>query len=423
MSRPPRLTLNRSLCQALYLGLARLVGWSGRWHPQGDCRDARGRITPPGQAPRLWLHAGTRTGLDTAGPLARAWQARHPGAGVIITVRSEAALVEARAAFDGDTLVTPLVQDTPAAARRFLDSAVPDLALSLGPAPWPALSQALAQRGIPWLWLITRVLPAPWRWLDRLPCLLRPALDRTAALLVGHDDDREALLAREVPPERIAVTGSPLLDHDPPPDPKAARRLRSALGGRPILFFEGTEPGEEELLAGVCRHLPAPFQHWLMVLTPGDAARVPALAERLDRFGLGVAVASHGDALTPGTHIYILDDPEQRGPLLAAADAVVLGGTWVQGHKDADPRAAAAAGRGILYGPYLQHHREAVRILDSAGAARQAANVNNLLAALRRWLQNPGEAEAAGRRGRETVAPHRGAHQRVIGELERRLDG
>jgi len=412
-----------ALCRAGYLGLGGLLGWTGRWHPAGDRRDRRGAPAEvPGAGPRLWLHAGTRAGLDSAWPLARGWRSRHPGAGVLITVRTEAALAEGRAAAPEGVAVALLPQDTPAAARRFLAGLDPAAALNLGPAPWPALARALARRGTPWLWLVTQFLPAPWRWSDRLPCLFRPVLEGVEVLL-GDAGDREALLARGADPQRLAVTGSPLLDHEPAAERKAGRQLRTALGGRPILLFEGTEPGEEELLAGICRHLPAPFEHWLMVLCPADPARIPDLAERLARFELGVAVASRGEALTPSTHIYLLDAPEQRDPLLAAADAVVLGGTWVQGFAGADPRAAAAAGRGILYGPYLQRHREAVRVLDAAGAARQAPNVNNLLAALRQWLQHPGEAEAAGRRGRETVAPHRGARERVLERLDRHLGG
>jgi 3-deoxy-D-manno-octulosonic-acid transferase len=422
MTRAAPSALAARLCQGAYGALARSLAWTGRWQPAGDARDRHGRVAAaPGRAPRLWLHAGTRAGLDTAWPLVRGWQARHPGAGVVVTVRSAAALSEARAAAPADTLVTLLPQDHPRSARRFLASAAPDLAVTLGPAPWPALSRALTRRAVPWLWLVTRVLPAPWRWLDRLPCLFGPTLTGADAVLLGHADDREALLARGARAQQLAITGSPLLDHAEPPDRKSARQLRAALGGRPILFFEGTEPGEEELLAGICRHLPAPFEHWLMVAAPADPGRTPALAERLARFELGVAVASRGEALTPRTHIYLLDDAEQRAPLLAAADAVVLGGTWVQGYAGADPRAAAAAGRGIVYGPYLQRHREAVRLLDAADAARQAANVNNLLASLRQWLQHPGEAEAAGRRGRDLLAPHRGALERILDQLDAHL--
>jgi 3-deoxy-D-manno-octulosonic-acid transferase len=315
----------------------------------------------------------------------------------------------------------PAPADAPRALERFL-ARPPVAALNLGPALRPATADALARRGIPWPWLVARFHERAWRPARRVPCLYRPPLAAPATILAGDEATRTGMgrfLPDPAPP--VTVTGSPLLEAPDAPDRRAARELRGALGGRPVLAFPDTEPGEEELLTGVCRHIPAPFTHWLMAVMPADPARGPYLAEHLAGFGLTTALASRGDALTPATAVYILDDAGQAPLFQAAADMVVLGGTWVQGPGGADPRPAAAAGRGILAGPYGHRHREAVEALEEAGAVHRTPNVNNLLAGIRQWLQHPGAADAAGRAGRELVAAHRGATQRIVTALDRHL--
>jgi len=254
-----------------------------------------------------------------------------------------------------------------------------------------------------------------------MPCLFRGAMLRADAVLLGEAEEATTLEELGIPAERIRTVGNPLLDAPEPAGARDARQLRSALRGRPLLVFYATEPGEEELLAGVCQQLPAPFTHWLMVLIPAAPERAGELDERFTRFELEPALASRGDAIGKETRVYLLDQADQQPLFLAAADAVVLGGTWIHGFAGADPLPAAAAGRPILYGPYAHRHREVLRILDLAGAARQAPNVNNLLASLRRWLQHPGEAQAAGRSAREALSPHRGAVARVTGILDQQL--
>lgn len=407
-----------ALCEALYRNGTRLL------HPL--LARARPGTTLPAAArregPRLWLHAGTRAGLQTASGLLPGLRIRFPELQVLLTVVSEPARAEAERDWGGEGVrVGYLPPDTPRAARRFLHRARPDAAVCLGPGLWPNLARALAHSGTPWVWLVTAVLPAPWRRVRRLPCLYRPTLRRPARILLAREADRTPLEDLGVPADRIAFAGNPLLDAAEPPPRREARRLRGYLKGRPLLFFTGTEPGEEELFAGVCSQLPAPFTRWLMLLEPADPRRGPELAERLARFGLKPALASRGDALGPDIRVYVLDDPEQAPVLLAAADAVVLGGTWIRGFAGADPLPAAAAGRPVVYGPYLGRHREGVLALNEAGATREAPNLNQLLATLRRWLQQAGEAEATGRRGRELVAAHRGARERVGDHLARYL--
>jgi 3-deoxy-D-manno-octulosonic-acid transferase len=221
-----------------------------------------------------------------------------------------------------------------------------------------------------------------------------------------------------VPAGRIRVTGDPVLDSPEEADPAAGRELRVQLGGRPLLFALGAAPDEPEMLAGLCQHLPGNFSGWLLVIEPADPAEGPALAERLARFDLAPARAAAGEAIARATRVYILDDPSPRDALLNAADWVILGGTWAQGNAAADPRPAAARGKGLLYGPYPHRHRTAIHALWEAGAARQAPSANHLLAAMSEWLSHPGEADRAGRAARELTAHHRGAAQAAADLLD-----
>lgn len=370
--------------------------------------------TAPG--PRLWLHAGTRAGLDTAALLLPAWRARHPDTPVLVTTASAEAYEEARQLSGVEPW--PLPPDAPRAMRRFLDAATPDRALALGPALRPITAEALAARHIPWLWLVDRFLPVPWRPLQRLPSLYRRVLTAPAAVCAGREADAAQLRGQGVPAERVHITGDPVLDCAERADPAAGRELRVRLGGRPLLFALGVAPDEPEMLAGLCDHLPGNFSGWLLVIEPADPAGGPELAERLARFGLAPARAAAGEAISRETRVYILDDPAPRDALLDAADWVILGGTWVQGNAAADPRPAAARGKGILYGPYPHRHRTAIHALWEAGAAQQAPSANHLLAAMRQWLSHPGEADRAGRAGRTLVETHRGAAERITALLD-----
>ena len=373
---------------------------------------------PPTADDWLWLQAGTSAGLDAAWPVISLLRARRPELAVHATVATEAGRERAAAPDAPWTSWGAAPPEGPRALARFL-STPPKAALSMGPALRPVSAHTLIEAGIPWLWLVPHFHERAWRPVRRLPCLYRFPLQAPTAILAGDEATRTGMarfLPQPSPP--VTIAGSPLLDALDPADRRQARQLRGALGARPLLAFPQTEPGEEELLAGVCRHIPAPFTHWLMVVMPADPGRGPTIRDHLAGFGLTTALASASDPLTSDTTVYVEDRAEHQTLFQAAADLVVLGGTWVQGPGGADPRPAAAAGRGILAGPYGHRNREAVEALEAAGALQRTPNVNNLLAGIRQWLQHPGSADNAGRNGRALVAAHRGSTTTVAAHLE-----
>ncbi|MES2570840.1 MAG: hypothetical protein V4710_12410, partial [Verrucomicrobiota bacterium] len=85
-----------------------------------------------------------------------------------------------------------------------------------------------------------------------------------------------------------------------------------------------------------------------------------------------------------------------------------------------NPMEPAAAGRPVIFGPFMENFGPVVRSLLQARAAVQVANALELEAAICGLLRDPKVADALGRSAREVVLAHAGATGRTVrllGEL------
>ncbi|MDB5434132.1 MAG: 3-deoxy-D-manno-octulosonic acid transferase, partial [Phenylobacterium sp.] len=125
--------------------------------------------------------------------------------------------------------------------------------------------------------------------------------------------------------------------------------------------------------------------------------------------GLGFAVARRaaGEALEPATTAYVVDTLGELGAFYAVADAVVMGGSFVEGIGGHNPLEAARLEAAIVTGSHVFNARDIYAGMFAEAAAIEAADGVALARHIRGLLDNPvvarriGEAAAAyaGRQG------------------------
>lgn len=101
----------------------------------------------------------------------------------------------------------------------------------------------------------------------------------------------------------------------------------------------------------------------------------------------------------------------------AAADCAFIGGSLVAtgGHN---PIEALALGVPAVFGPHMFNFTEIAHLTLAAGAGRQVADEDGLIAAVRAYLGDAGVRDAASAAGESLVRTHQGALRRTLSLLE-----
>jgi 3-deoxy-D-manno-octulosonic-acid transferase len=102
------------------------------------------------------------------------------------------------------------------------------------------------------------------------------------------------------------------------------------------------------------------------------------------------------------------------------ADLVFVGGSLVNigGHNILE---AALLQKPVLYGPHMQNFKEIARLMRAAHAGLQVKSADDLYRHMRILLENPEEALRIGENGHHLLEQNRGATQRTLEVILRRL--
>lgn len=409
-----------SLLWLLVLPLALLrLAWRARRQPAylkhvGE-RLGRYRVRAPGRV--IWVHAVSVGETRAAEPLVRALLERWPEHSVVLTHMTPTGRETSKALFGSESRVLRvyLPYDLNCLVRRFLRHFRPAFGVIMETELWPNLLAACRRRKIPVMLANARLSERSARRYARMPALT--GLTMRALAAIGAQTAADAARLSGLGAERVSITGNIKFDIAPPPAAQElAARFRERFGARPVLLAASTREGEEGPLLDAFARLAPPDV--LLALVPRHPQRFDEVAELVRTRGLALQRRSEESPIEAATRVWLGDSMGEMFAYYAAADAALIGGSWLPlGGQNLIE--ACAVGTPVIVGPHTFNFQVVAEQAIAAGAARRASDIEDGVTQALALLRDAEARGAMATAGRKFAEAHRGATQRSIELLER----
>lgn len=370
----------------------------------------------------IWVHAVSVGEVQAAAVLIRALCKRYPQVPLLVTTATPTGAQRVRSMFADQVRHAFLPYDTPGAVRRFLERSRPRIAIVMEREIWPNLYRECARRGVPIVMASARVSAASARRHRKFSALFAPALATNVAVAAQTEADAERYRSIGADPAAVQVTGNIKFDLEIPHETRnAGASLRtSQFANRPVWVAGSTHAGEEESVLDAHRLVRAARPEALLILAPRHPDRFAEVAVLLRARGVSFASRSSGVAVTPQNEVLIGDTLGELTTFYAASDVAFVGGSLVPigGHNLLEPAALATP---IVLGPHNFNAPEIASMMLAVGAARQVENAQELGEAVLDLFTSPERRREMGAKGAQVVEQNRGALERLMNIIERRI--
>jgi 3-deoxy-D-manno-octulosonic-acid transferase len=386
----------------------------GKEHPE-RLAERRGEASEPRPAgPLIWLHGASVGEMLAAVPLIE--RIRNLGFAALVTsgTVTSAALAEHR--LPPGTLHQFVPLDAPRYVKRFLNHWKPDLALFIESDLWPNLILAAAQRRIPMILINGRLSDRSFRRWRKVPSVIGALLSRFDMCLTQSAADAERYSELGAP--RVSSTGNLKLDAPPPPVNEAElRKLKAAIGVRPVIAAASTHPGEETTIIAAHRRLRAKNPSLLTIIAPRHPERGESITEIAKVADLKVGLRSRGEPPNKDIDVYVADTLGELGLIYRLAPIVFMGGSLAS-HGGQNPIEAIRLDAAVVHGPNVWNFAEIYSTLDAAKGAKLVTDEESLLLELSAWLHNPGARRVVADAGSQAMRQLGGALERTLAALD-----
>ena len=311
--------------------------------------------------------------------------------------------------------------------RKSLNIIRPDLIILVETEIWPNFVLEAKARDIPLILVNGRISDRSFPRYRMAGKLLPPILDTISDYCMQSEQDSRRIRHLGAPAGRVRVTGNLKFDMQPPridTDELEALRRELRLPRNARIWVAGsTHDGEETQLTDVYQRLREICPELFLVLVPRHPERCRQVQDELGKRNIAAvlrsSLAEMNRDLQPG-EIMIVDTLGEVLKLYALSDLVFVGGSLVDigGHNILE---AALLKKPVMYGSHMQNFKEIARLVRAAHAGLQVKNADELYRQMRILIENPDEAMRIGENGHHLLEQNRGATQRTLEVIDRRM--
>lgn len=403
----------------------------------------------PEQRPgAIWLHAVSVGEALSGVALGKRLKELYPQRPLIIstTTTTGYALAKERMPFADAVIYFPF--DWTFCVRKVMNAVKPALVLVLETEIWPNFLQEAKRHNVPVVFLSGRIsdrsLVRYKKYLGAFGFYLRPfltsVLDNAAAFLMQTETDADRIRALGAPPARVRVSGNLKYDMVLPEPTALSSWLEQECKRRqrwPVIVAGSVVATEEPLTLIAFGVVQGDFPKAILVLAPRKPERFAAAAEfieeshrkfvrRTDLAVPGPGITSESGANSNGipdeATVLLLDSIGELASLYRLADGAFVGGSLVNagGHNILEP---AAFGKVPVFGPSMENFAAIASRFVEAGAAIQVGSPEDAGVEWIELLNNPDKMKRMGDAAKQLVETSRGALDRALAEVARRLSG
>jgi 3-deoxy-D-manno-octulosonic-acid transferase len=372
--------------------------------------------------PCAWLHAVSLGEVSLIGPLVAEIHRRHPDWEIAISTTTLTGYELARSRYVAHKVFyCPL--DFSWAVRRAVARLRPTVLILVELELWPNLIAAARSAGAKVAIVNGRLSDRSFRGYRRIRPLLRRLLEKLDLIAAQNAQYADRFLALGARDEVVYATGSLKFDGAQTQRNNPQTTRLAALAGfdaRDVVFLAGsTQQPEEQLALETYRALAPAHPSLRLVIVPRHPDRFDEVARLLAASGLAWQRRSELDArgADPRARVLLVDRVGELAAWWGTAAIAYVGGSMGsrQGQNMIEP---AAYGAAVSFGPKTRNFRDVVTALVDAKAAVVVRDGAELVAFVRRSLEDREFAAALGAAAQRVVTSQLGATARTADLLD-----
>jgi 3-deoxy-D-manno-octulosonic-acid transferase len=413
------------------------TGWAQRF----------GKITRKNPRKKcIWLHAVSVGEVNAAKTIVKELGNKFPDFEIILSTTTDTGFAQANALFGKNLQVFYFPFDISWMMRRAFENIRPTMCLLMELEVWPNFVQIARSLNVPVIVINGRISERSFARYKRIRPIAKAVFGRVSLVLAQTSEYAQRFREIGCPEEKVIVTGSLKYDTAQVADKVEGADILAAqlkLGDKRLWVAGATGNDEEKILLEVYQSLmqQEQFSDLRLAIVPRNPERFDEVAELIRQQGFDLVRYSEVKGLTAeaAEKLQIENHKSKIANRQSKIGTVVLGDTMGDLRKfyslatvifvgrslvpmgGSDMMEAVALGKCTIFGPHAFNFKQAVDALLDDNGAIMVNNKDELLAAVRKCLDEPEYADKIARNGREVIRKNQGATARTIEALARLL--